>query len=101
MFDLDEFVVRCQGALTEAEPRRVIREVLERAMSEPSKVGDALQPTEGGFTLLHHAEGLTILHVVWAPGMKIYPHDHRMWAAIGIYCGQEDNEFFRRSGPGK
>ena len=101
MFDLDDFVVRCDAALTETEPRRAIREVLERAMSKPSKVGDALQPTEGGLTLLHHAEDLTILHVVWAPGMKIYPHDHGMWAAIGIYSGQEDNEFFRRSGPGE
>ena len=101
MFDLDEFVVRCEGALTESEPRRAIREVLVRAMSEPSEVGDAFQPTEGGLTLLHHAEDLTILHVVWAPGMKIYPHDHRMWAAIGIYSGREDNEFFRRSGPGE
>jgi predicted metal-dependent enzyme (double-stranded beta helix superfamily) len=31
--------------------------------------------------------------------MTIYPHDHRMWAAIGIYAGQEDNSFYRRSGP--
>ena len=100
MFDLDEFVVRCEGALSESEPRRAIREVLTRAMSEPSKVGDAFQPTEGGLTVLHHAKDLTILHVVWAPGMKIFPHDHRMWAAIGIYSGQEDNEFFRRSEPG-
>ncbi len=23
--------------------------------------------------------------------MTIYPHDHRMWAAIGIYAGREDN----------
>jgi len=101
MFDVDDFVVRCEEALTETEPRQAIREVLVRVMSEPSKVGDAFQPTEGGLTLLHHAEDLTILHVVWAPGMKIYPHDHRMWAAIGIYSGQEDNEFFRRRGPGE
>ena len=101
MFDVDDFVVRCEEALAESEPRRAIREVLVRTMSEPSKVGDALRPTQGGLTLLHHAEDLTILHVVWAPGMKIYPHDHGMWAAIGIYSGQEDNQFFRRSGPGE
>ena len=101
MFDLDDFVVRCEQALAETEPRRAVREVLERAVSEPSEVGDALQPTEGGLTVLHHADDMTILHVVWAPGMKIYPHDHGMWAAIGIYSGQEDNEFFRRSGPGE
>ena len=75
-----------------------MRETLERAVSEPAAVGEALRPTEGGFTLLHHAPDLTVLHVVWAPGMRIFPHDHQMWAAIGIYAGQEDNEFFRRAG---
>ncbi len=32
--------------------------------------------------------------------MKLLPHDHRMWAAIGIYTGQEDNAFYRRAAPG-
>ena len=31
--------------------------------------------------------------------MRLYPHDHRMWAAIGIYQGREDNAFYRRPGP--
>jgi predicted metal-dependent enzyme (double-stranded beta helix superfamily) len=30
--------------------------------------------------------------------MKLPPHDHRMWASIGIYAGQEDNGFYRRNG---
>jgi predicted metal-dependent enzyme (double-stranded beta helix superfamily) len=30
--------------------------------------------------------------------MSFGPHDHRMWAAIGIYSGGEDNSFFRRDG---
>ncbi len=28
--------------------------------------------------------------------MAIYPHDHQLWAVIGLYGGQEDNTFFRR-----
>jgi hypothetical protein len=48
--------------------------------------------------VLHGAPDLTVLHVVWAPRMRLYPHDHRMWAAISI-AGQEDNTFYRRSGP--
>jgi predicted metal-dependent enzyme (double-stranded beta helix superfamily) len=28
--------------------------------------------------------------------MTIYPHNHRMWAVIGIYTGREDNIFWRR-----
>ena len=99
MFDIDDFNGDCRAAVDETDPRRAVREALERAVSEPAAVGDALRPTEGGFTLLHHAPDLTVLHVVWAPGMRIFPHDHQMWAAIGIYAGQEDNEFFRRVGP--
>jgi len=98
MFDVDDFIVACRTAITETEPRRAVREVVERAVADPVAVGDALAPTEGGLTLLHHADDLTVMHVVWAPGMAIFAHDHRMWAAIGIYAGQEDNAFFRRSG---
>ena len=100
MFDLDEFIGRCEAARTETEPRRAIREVLERAVAAPQEVAEALQPSAAGFDLLHHTDELTVLHVVWAPKMHIYPHDHRMWAAIGIYAGQEDNAFFRRAGAG-
>ncbi len=101
MFDLDEFLSRCQQARSESEPRRAIREVLDRALAAPNEVADALSPEKAEFTLLHHADDLTVLHVVWAPGMSIFAHDHRMWAAIGIYTGQEDNSFFRRGGPAR
>jgi predicted metal-dependent enzyme (double-stranded beta helix superfamily) len=99
MFDIEAFIEGCRTALAEPEPRRAVRETLQRAVAEPAAVADALRPTEAGFTLLHHAPDLTVLHVVWAPGMSIYPHDHRMWAAIGIYSGQEDNAFYRRPHP--
>ena len=101
MFDVDELIGQCQEAIGETEPRRAIREVLARALADPGAVADALAPTEGGLQLLHHAPDLTVLHVVWAPDMVLYPHNHEMWAAIGIYTGQEDNSFFRRSGPGE
>ena len=99
MFDLDSFIEDCRAANREAEPRRAVKEVLERALSGPAAVIDALEPNTAGFTVLHGAPDLTVLHVVWAPRMRLYPHDHRMWAAIGIYAGQEDNTFYRRSGP--
>jgi predicted metal-dependent enzyme (double-stranded beta helix superfamily) len=99
MFDVDQLIADCQEANAEAEPRRAIREVLERALARPSDVAGALEPAEGGLDVLYGSPELTVLHVVWAPGMRLYPHDHRMWAAIGIYAGQEDNTFYRRTGP--
>lgn len=100
-FDVDDFLARCQAAIGETEPRLAIRDELDRALTAPGAIGDALRPTEGGITFLHRATDLTVAHVVWAPGMALDPHDHQMWAAIGIYEGAEDNEFFRRSGPGE
>ncbi len=93
MFDVEEFVARCQAARAEDEPRRAIREVLDRALADPSAMADALKPDEGGLNTLHRADDLTVLHVVWAPKMKLLPHDHRMWAAIGIYTGQKTTRF--------
>jgi len=45
---------------------------------------------------LCHSSDLTILNVIWAPHMTIMPHNHQMWAVIGIYTGREDNIFWRR-----
>jgi predicted metal-dependent enzyme (double-stranded beta helix superfamily) len=100
VFDVDELVAECQAAIQEDRPQLAVRDALQRALERPSVVGDVLQPTKGGITLLHRADDLTILHAVWAPGMDLFPHDHRMWAVIGIYAGQEDNSFYRREGTG-
>jgi predicted metal-dependent enzyme (double-stranded beta helix superfamily) len=98
MFVVEEFIAECQHALTEQEPRRAIREVLTRAVADSSAVATALEHHRAGITLLHNTDELTILNVVWGPGMRLPAHDHRMWATIGIYAGQEDNGFFRRDG---
>lgn len=98
VFDLDNLLTECRAALADDEPRLATRDVLRRALSRPDEVADAMQPTEGGITLLHHAPDLTVIDVVWAPAMHLYPHDHRMWAVIGIYTGREDNVFYRRAG---
>ena len=100
MFDLDEFVAECVAAGAESEPRQAIREVLARTVSRPREVEAALPATRAEIERLHVSDDLTVIKVVWAPGMRIFPHDHRMWAAIAIYGGQEDNTFFRRSPEG-
>jgi predicted metal-dependent enzyme (double-stranded beta helix superfamily) len=101
MFTLDRFIEECRAALGESAPEAVIREMLERTVAAPGELIATLgAPTEGGIATLHHSPELTVLHVVWAPGMAIYPHDHRMWAVIGLYQGREDNVFYRRAPEG-
>ena len=101
MFDVERLVEECRAGLREPAPEVVIRDVVERAMARPDDVERALgTPTMGQITTLHHSPELTILNVIWAPGMAIYPHDHRMWAVIGLYGGREDNIFYRRTAQG-
>jgi predicted metal-dependent enzyme (double-stranded beta helix superfamily) len=101
MFDIDTFVADCREALRESSPEAAVREVVARAVAEPAAVERALgTPTQAGVAPLRRSPELTILKVIWAPGMAIYPHDHRMWAVIGLYGGREDNTFYRRSPEG-
>ena len=100
MFDLDSFLSECIAAGAEPEPRLAIKETLERALADPGELAEALPPERAELVRLHASPELTVLKVVWSPGMTIWPHDHRMWAAIGIYTGGEDNAFFRRSDHG-
>jgi predicted metal-dependent enzyme (double-stranded beta helix superfamily) len=96
MFDLDQLIGNCRACLDEAGTHQAIGETLERVVAQPDEVADHFRPEQGGITLLYQSPELTIIDVVWAPGMKLFPHDHRMWAAIAVYTGREDNEFFRR-----
>ena len=94
---LDDVVERCQSALAEHTPPLAVRDVLEELVADPRALDQAVGPVErGGITALHNAPDLTILRVAWTPGMALNPHDHRTWAVIGMYGGQEDNSFFRR-----
>jgi predicted metal-dependent enzyme (double-stranded beta helix superfamily) len=100
MFDVDTFVAACTEAIAESEPHHAIKELLEAAVANPSAVADALPPSRAEIVKLHVSPELTVLKVVWAPEMILGPHDHRMWAAIGVYSGGERNQFYRRSGDG-
>jgi predicted metal-dependent enzyme (double-stranded beta helix superfamily) len=103
MFETARFIDECRTALRERVPQLAVKELVAKAVAAPGEVERALgTPSESGITTLHRSDELTILNVVWAPLMSIYPHDHRTWAVIGIYGGQEDNAFYRRrkDGPG-
>jgi predicted metal-dependent enzyme (double-stranded beta helix superfamily) len=98
MFDIDEFVAECEAALSERRPALAVKELVERAVARPDQIDAALgTAARGGFRCLHRSDTMTVLQFVWPPGVELFPHDHRMWAANGIYGGGEDNTFYRRT----
>lgn len=101
MFDLETFTASCRNALRERNSHAAVQEIVAEAVSQPQQILRSLgEPKLSGIHTLYRSEHLTILNVLWGPGMSLYPHDHRMWAVIGIYSGREDNSFYRRSESG-
>jgi predicted metal-dependent enzyme (double-stranded beta helix superfamily) len=94
MFDLDQFVADCRAALAADKSHKSVREVVARAVSNPSDVLNGLgEPKRSEVQKLYHSSDLTILNVIWAPRMTIMPHNHQMWAVIGVYTGREETSF--------
>jgi predicted metal-dependent enzyme (double-stranded beta helix superfamily) len=97
MFDVERFVADCESALGGSDAHAGVREVVARAVSDPGALLRGLgEPRRAELCVLHRSPELTVLNVIWAPGMTLLPHDHRTWGVIGIYTGREDNIFWRR-----
>ena len=97
MFDSDRFIEECRAAVQADPTHRAVLEVVERAFADPAAVLAGVgEPVASGLVPLYRSPDLTIINVVWKPGMTIMPHNHEMWAVIGIYGGREDNIFWRR-----
>jgi predicted metal-dependent enzyme (double-stranded beta helix superfamily) len=101
MMDIDRFVADCIAANKEVDAQAAVNEVLSRAVSTPNAVLEALgDPGKAGLNVLLKSPALTIFAATWTPQMNLMPHDHLMWANIGIYTGREDNIFWKRTPDG-
>jgi len=97
MFDTDQFIADCQTAVADQDSHMAVKELVIRAVSDPAAVLKGLgEPTKAGVNKVFVSDKLTILNLVWGPMMTLKPHDHKMWAVIGIYTGREDNIFWRK-----
>ena len=95
MFSRDRFTQDCLDAV--ADGQQALREVMVRAVSDGAAVVSELgEPVHAGINPLYRSPRLTILNFVWAPDMILMPHNHQMFAVIGVYAGREDNIFWRR-----
>jgi predicted metal-dependent enzyme (double-stranded beta helix superfamily) len=94
MFDLDRFITDCRDTARSAPD---VLDVVARAVSTPAEILTAVgEPKRAGVQVLLRSDDLTVLNLVWGPRMCQLPHNHGMWAVIGIYTGREDNIFWRR-----
>jgi predicted metal-dependent enzyme (double-stranded beta helix superfamily) len=95
---IDELIEGCRDAATTQDPVTAVMEVLGAFLHQPNlehQLGPADRST---YEALYRGNDLLVLHGVVPPTPKpVDPHDHRMWAVVGVYFGQEDNQLFART----
>ena len=93
--DIERFVEDCIAANRDGQA--AVLDVLAKAVRSPQEMLKAIgEPKEAGLKVFLRSTELTIFAAMWTPQMNLMPHDHLMWANIGIYTGREDNLLWRR-----
>jgi predicted metal-dependent enzyme (double-stranded beta helix superfamily) len=100
MFDLQKFVDACRAALNDPRPAERVETLVKEAISGPAAVRDAIENAanvegQGPVTFGCRDSSLSVVDVATPPGLKSPAHNHKMWAVIGVYDGQEHNRFYR------
>ena len=97
MFNKDRFILSCMNAVAEGQGaiREIVKEVVSDSVGVMAELGE---PDHAAITPIYRSLDLTIINFVWAPFMSLMPHNHQMFAVVGIYSGREDNVFWRRTG---
>ena len=100
-FSVDSFLSDVRAANAHDSPRHAVRDVVARAVSDPEAMTAAFGTlTRGHSTVLFRSPDLLVLHIVWPPEIVVEPHEHNLWAVMGVYRGIEDNTFYRRTEEG-
>ena len=82
ILEVDQLIADCSEAIKESNPLPAVKDVLERAVRSPKAVLAALPIERAEIVPLYASPELSVMKVVWAPGMRFRPHNHLMWAAI-------------------
>jgi predicted metal-dependent enzyme (double-stranded beta helix superfamily) len=97
LIEMQKFIEDCIAANKETDSQQAVKEVLAKGVSNPSAMLKAIgEPTEAGLKVFLRSKELTIFAASWTPQMNLMPHNHKMWANIGIYTGREDNILWER-----
>ena len=104
MFDLQEFIGSCKQFVGAPDGARRVLNLMRSLVGDAEGIKSVVVPGERASPIrdvsLFRSSELFVLNATLYPHFKSPPHAHRMWAVIGIYEGQENNTFYRRSGKG-
>jgi len=104
MFDLQDFIDSCKQFVGAPAGAKQVLDLMRSVVGDAEGIKSAVVPGDPGQAIfdlaLFRSSELLVLNATVPPHFATPPHNHCMWAVIGIYEGQEDNTFYQRSAKG-
>jgi predicted metal-dependent enzyme (double-stranded beta helix superfamily) len=95
--DIGELIEACREVAGGDSPTREVADVVAAFLDQPNVPGLLGGGDRSTYEALYRGEDALVLHGVVPPTpAPVAPHDHRMWAVIGVYQGLEHNQLFVR-----
>ena len=99
MYDFQSFIDACETAAAQPDAQVKVRTIIEEWLHHPDEIATVLKDYGDVSSLdtmvFHSSERLTLIHVTLDPLFIAGPHNHGMWAVVGVYGGREDNTFYK------
>ena len=91
--DVTELIDACREAAGGDTPTRGVSELVAAFVHQPNLANVLGDGDRSTYEALYRGEDIVVLHGVVPPTpVPVAPHNHRMWAVIGVYQAREHNE---------
>ena len=93
--DLATLIEGCKDAVKGNDPTTNVMNVLGEFLRQPNPASQLGSVERSTFDVMYRADDLLVLHA-FAPPLPspVDPHNHQMWAVVGVYRGEEKNQLF-------
>ena len=93
----ESFISRLKEISQAPDPQHASNQYLQSCIAQwGTKPPWLPTPSKAEIDLGYSDPILSIFNIVWPPLFITEPHNHNMWATIGIYQGRENNLFWSR-----
>jgi predicted metal-dependent enzyme (double-stranded beta helix superfamily) len=93
-FSIDAFVQDMRAIAVGEDAAKNLRSYMDDLFADPGSIAQGFPVDLLGDSILFEDETVSIWRTSFEPGLSVPAHDHQMSAVIGVYTGQERNDFF-------
>lgn len=93
-FLIETFVQDIRAIAAGNEATKNLRNYMDKLFANPEVIANGFPAELLGDSILFEDDSVSIWRTSFEPGVSVPAHDHQLSAVVGVYTGQERNDFF-------